>query len=121
MNKRLNTIGIICIITSILIIMANLIYGDVNIAIVGFAVAAVGYILISIGKIKEADKHRKEEYILKYEIDELIYSYRQLGKYIKDKNIPELEDIQTRIEYELSDIAIKVKHREEWINKLKGI
>lgn len=121
MNKRLNTIGIVCIITSILIIMANLIYGDVNIAIVGFAVAAVGYILISIGKIKEANKHRAEEYILNYEISELIYSYREMGRYVKDKNIPELEDIQTRIEIELNDVAIRVKNREDWINKMKGI
>lgn len=120
MNKRLKIIGIICIATAIIIIIANLNYGNVNCVAVGFASAAVGYILISIGKIKEEYKHRKEKCLLDYEISELIYSYRQMGRYIKDKDIPELEDIQVKIENELSDIEIRVKNREEWINK-KGI
>jgi hypothetical protein len=120
MNRRLKIIGIICIATAIMILIANLFYVNDISAAVGFDVAAVGYILISVGKSREENKLRNEKYISDYEISELIYSYCQMGKYIKDKDIPELEDIQVRIENELNDIEIRVKNREEWINK-KGI
>lgn len=120
MNNRLKTTGIVCIAVSMVILIVNLFYGNEFIAVIGFDVAAVGYILISLGKTKEINKRRNEKYILDYEISELIYSYRQMGEYIKDKDIPELEDIQVRIENELNDIAIRVNNREERINK-KGI
>lgn len=121
MNKILKTIGIICIAVSMLILIANLIYGNENIAVVGFYVAAVGYVLISLSKVRETHKQRTEEVILNYTIIELIYSYREMGKYIMNQDIPELRDIEGRIENELNDIAIRVKHKEEWIDKMKGI
>jgi hypothetical protein len=120
MNERLKILGITCIIASVIILIFGLFYVNDITAAVGFDFAAVGYILISIGKTKEVNKLRNEKYISDYEISELIYSYCQMGKYIKDKDIPELEDIQVRIENELNDIEIRVKNREEWINK-KGI
>ncbi len=64
MNKRLKTIGIICIATSVIILIAGLIYENDISAAVGFDFAALGYILISIGKAKEANKLKKEKYIL---------------------------------------------------------
>ena len=54
-------------------------------------------------------KPNSERDIKDYEIQELRYSYRQMGKYIKRLDIPELEDIEVRIENELQDIEIKKK------------
>ena len=114
MNKRLKTIGIICIVTSIITLIVGLIFvNDIsaavgfNFAAVGFNFAAVGYILISIGKTREENKLRKEKYILNYEIDQLRWSYIQMGKYIDKFNLTELSDLSWRIENELRDIEIK--------------
>lgn len=51
----------------------------------------------------------KQTRIKDYEIEELKYSYRQMGKYVKSLNIPELADIEYRIENELRDIEVKKK------------
>ena len=114
MNKRLKTIGIICIVTSIITLIVGLIFvNDIsaavgfNFAAVGFNFAAVGYILISIVKTREENKLRKEKYILNYEIDQLRWSYIQMGKYIDKFNLTELSDLSWRIENELRDIEIK--------------
>ena len=115
MNNRLKTIGIVCIIASVIILIANLIYAKEIIAIVGFDVAAVGYILISIGKTKEVSKLRKEKYLLDYEIDQLKWSYIQMGKYIDKFNLPELSDLSWRIKNELKDIEIKKSNRAKFL------
>ena len=114
MNKRLKTIGIICIVTSIITLIVGLIFvNDIsaavgfNFAAVGFNFAAVGYILISIGKTREENKLRKEKYILNYEIDQLRWSYIQMGKYIDKFNLTELSDLSWRIKNELRDIEIR--------------
>lgn len=121
MNKIFKTIGIICIVAAMVLIPVSLIYNNENISIIGLDIAAVGYVLISFSKVEETHKQRTEEVILNYTISELIYSYREMGKYIMNQDIPELRDIEGRIENELSDIAIKVKHKEEWLDKMKGI
>ena len=121
MKKILKTIGIICIVAAVVLILVNLIYNNENVSMIGFDIAAVGYVLISFSNVRETHKQRTEEVILNYTISELIYSYREMGKYIMNQDIPELRDIEGRIENELNDIAIKIKHKEEWINKMKGI
>ena len=120
MNKRLKTTGIVCIATAIMLIIADLIYVNVNIAIVGFDVAAVGYILISIGKTKEVSKLRKEKYLLDYEIDQLKWSYIEMGKYIDKFNLTELSDLSWRIENELKDIEIRKNNRAKILGLKEG-
>lgn len=119
MNKRLKIIGIICIATAIILI-ANLFYEKEIIAVVGFDVAAVGYILISLGKTREANKLQKEKWILEYEIDQLRWSYIQMGKYIDKFNLPELSDLSWRIKNELKDIEIKKKDRAKILGLKEG-
>ena len=58
----------------------------------------------------------KNENILKaYEIDLLEWSYREMGKYIEHMNLPELDDINTRISNEFNDIEIK---KEDYAKRL---
>lgn len=52
-------------------------------------------------------KDKEKQRIKDYEIEELKYSYRQMGKYVKSFDIPELADIETRIENELRDIEVR--------------
>lgn len=120
MNKRLKTIGIICIVTSIITLIAGLFYENDISAAVGFDFAAVGYILISIGKTREANKLKKEKYLLDYEIDQLKWSYIQMGKYIDKFNLPELSDLSWRIENELKDIEIKKNDRAKILGLKEG-
>lgn len=54
-------------------------------------------------------KDKEKQRIKDYEIEELKYSYRQMGKYVKRFDIPELADIETRIENELRDIEVRKK------------
>ena len=107
MNKNLKILGITCIIASVIILIAGLFYVNDISAAVGFDFAALGYILISIGKTREANKLKKEKWILEYEIDQLKWSYIEMGKYIDKFNLPELSDLSWRIENELRDIEIK--------------
>lgn len=122
MNKRLKTIGTICIIASVITLIAGLFYENDISAAVGFNFAALGYILISIGKSREESKLQKEKFLLDYEIDQLKWSYIEMGKYIDKFNLTELSDLSWRIENELKDIEIRknnyakclgIKEREE--------
>lgn len=55
----------------------------------------------------KAKKDKEKQRIKDYEIEELKYSYRLMGKYVKSFDIPELADIETRIENELRDIEVR--------------
>lgn len=57
----------------------------------------------------KSKKDKEKQRIKDYEIEELKYSYRQMGKYVKSFDIPELADIEIRIENELRDIEVRKK------------
>lgn len=69
--------------------------------------------------IEENFKLNEESFLKDYEIIELRYSYRQMGKYIDSLDIEELKDIELRIENELSDIKIRKdrKKSKKWQSK----
>ena len=70
---------------------------------------AINYLVI----VEDTVKLRKENYMNDYEINELKYSYREMGKYIDSLDIEQLEDIKLRIENELRDIEIKKEYMRE--------
>lgn len=63
--------------------------------------------------LEENTKLRKENYLKDYEIIELRYSYRGMGRYIDRLDIKQLKDIELRIGNELRDIQIKKEHFKE--------
>lgn len=69
--------------------------------------------------IEENFKLNEESFLKDYEIIELRYSYRQMGKYIDSLDIEELKDIELRIENELRDIKIRKDHKrsKKWRSK----
>lgn len=120
MDKILRKIGYIVLILAIIIALIGTYQHNTHVMSRAYWITIIGYIIFIASYWIAEDKMEKDNVLYMLEISELIYSYRQMGEYIKDKDIPELEDIQVRIENELSDIAIRVKHRADWINK-KGI
>lgn len=70
---------------------------------------SINYLVI----FEDTVKLRKENYLKDYEIIELRYSYRGMGRYIDRLDIEQLKDIDLRIENELRDIECKVNYRKE--------
>ena len=64
---------------------------------------------------EDIERLQKENILKAYEIDCLRWSYRGMGRYIDHMNLPELEDIDTRISNELNDIEIK---KEDYAKRL---
>lgn len=63
-------------------------------------------------------KHYSDLYLLKWrEVIDLECSYREMGRYISDFKIEELNDLNLRIENEFKDIKVK----KEWYAKELGI
>lgn len=56
---------------------------------------------------KKNDKLQKYFYLKYRECDDLVWSYQQMGSYIEQMHIPELSDLNLRIENELRDIKVK--------------
>ena len=65
--------------------------------------------------MEQCEKMRKKLGVASYEIDSLKWSYRGMGRYIEHMNLPELDDINTRISNELRDIEIK---KEDYAQRL---
>ena len=73
----------------------------------------VAFGLNIIGLLKRCEALFDENTILLYEISELQYSYKQMGRYIDNFEHADLFDIELRIINELNDIEIRKKHYAE--------
>ena len=73
------------------------------------------FALSGLSNFEDIERLQKENILKAYEIDCLRWSYRGMGRYIDHMNLPELEDIDTRISNELNDIEIK---KEDYAQKL---
>lgn len=97
---------VISLIASICAVI-NLFVDNENLRIIIWAlivcVWAINYLIIC----EDINQDEKENILLRYEVDLLRWSYRGMGRYIDHMNLPELEDIDTRISNELNDIEIK--------------
>ena len=71
--------------------------------------------LTILSDVEDIQRLQMENILKAYEIDCLRWSYRDMGRYIDHMNLPELEDIDTRISNELNDIEIK---KEDYANRL---
>ena len=73
------------------------------------------FALSGLSNFEDIERLQRENILKAYEIDCLRWSYRGMGRYIDHMNLPELEDIDTRISNELNDIEIK---KEDYAQKL---
>lgn len=115
-NVKIKTkIAIVISLIAAICAVINLFLGDENLRIIIWAliicVWAIDYLVIS----EDINQTEKENILLGYEVDLLRWSYRDMGRYIDHMNLPELEDIDTRISNELNDIEIK---KEDYAKRL---
>lgn len=115
-NVKIKTkIALVISLIAAICAVINLFLEDENLRIIIWALVicvwAIDYLVI----IEDVNKDEKENILLRYEVDLLRWSYRCMGRYINHMNLPELEDIDTRISNELNDIEIK---KEDYAKRL---
>lgn len=115
-NVKIKTkIALVISLIAAICAVINLFLGDENLRIIIWALVicvwAIDYLVIC----EDVNKDEKENILLRYEVDLLRWSYRGMGRYIDHMNLPELEDIDTRISNELNDIEIK---KEDYAKRL---
>lgn len=119
MKKRvkrhlLSNMAIICSVVSFIIAILNLIFFNSEfLRGIVWSLVFIVMVLDFLVLLKMNIREENENFLLNYENNILRYSYIQMGKYIKRLNIPELDDIELRIENELKDIEIKKQWQAE--------
>ena len=115
-NIKLKTkIGLTISILAFFIAIANMFIGNEIVRLMIWTMCFCGLTLANLSSSDDNAKLRKESILQAYEIDLLRWSYRGMGRYIDHMNLPELEDIDTRISNELNDIEIK---KEDYAKRL---
>jgi hypothetical protein len=115
-NIKLKTkIGLTISILAFFIAIANVFIDNEIVRIIIWVMCVCVFALTILSDIEDIQRLQKENILKAYEIDCLRWSYRGMGRYIDHMNLPELEDIDTRISNELNDIEIK---KEDYAEKL---
>jgi hypothetical protein len=115
-NIKLKTkIGLTISILAFFIAIANVFINNEIVRIIIWVMCVCVFALTILSDIEDIQRMQKENILKAYEIDCLRWSYRGMGRYIDHMNLPELEDIDTRISNELNDIEIK---KEDYAEKL---
>lgn len=115
-NIKLKTkIGLTISILSFFMAIANIFINSDIVKVTIWAMCTCVFMLALYSSYEDIDRLQKENILKAYEIDCLRWSYRGMGRYIDHMNLPELEDIDTRISNELNDIEIK---KEDYAKRL---
>lgn len=115
-NIKLKTkIGLTISVIAFFIAIANIFFNNEIVRIMIWCMCICVFALSIISDFEEIIRLQKENILKAYEIDCLRWSYRSMGKYIEYQNLPELDDINTRISNELNDIKIK---KEDYAKRL---
>ena len=115
-NIKLKTkIGLTISILAFFIAIANIFIGNEIVRLMIWTMCIIVFALSGLSSFEDIERLQKENILKAYEIDCLRWSYRGMGRYIDHMNLPELEDIDTRISNELNDIEIK---KEDYAQKL---
>ena len=85
----------------------NLCYQNDNIDHVVFSLMIFAFIIKTENQTHSQNELQKELELAKFENTLLRWSYEDMGQYVDKMNIPELSDINIRIDNELRDIEIK--------------
>lgn len=113
--KLKNKIGITISVIAFFMAIANIFINSDIVKVTIWAMCACVFMLALYSSYEDIDRLQRRNILKAYEIDCLRWSYRGMGKYIEHMNLPELEDINTRISNELNDIEIK---KEDYAKRL---
>ena len=105
--KLKTKIGLTISILAFFIAIANLFIGNEIVRLMIWTMCIIVFALSGLSSVEDIERLQRENILKAYEIDCLRWSYRGMGRYIDHMNLPELEDIDTRISNELNDIEIK--------------
>jgi hypothetical protein len=107
-NIKLKTkIGLTISILAFFIAIANIFICNEIVRLMIWIMCIIVFALSGLSNVEDIERLQKENILKAYEIDCLRWSYRGMGRYIEHMNLPELEDIDTKIGNELNDIEIK--------------
>lgn len=115
-KKNLNDISIVFAIIAMIISILNLFGASIPRDII-YALCIVSLLCNWAHAMRQYKKY-SDLYLLKSrEVLDLEWSYQEMGRYIDRLKVPELNDLDLRIENELNDIKVK----KEWYAKNLGI
>lgn len=117
-NKKIKLktkIGLTISILAFFLAIANMFINNDIVRITIWIMCVCVFALSLCSSYEDIDRLQRESILKAYEIDCLRWSYRGMGRYIDHMNLPELEDIDTRISNELNDIEIK---KEDYAKRL---
>ena len=120
MKKKIRTKHIVAMIFSLTamgVAITNLFWPNDYLRSLVWVLLIVSIGLNIIGLLDRCEELIDENLLLAYEISELIYSYKQMGKYVESLEHDDLFDIDLRIENELNDIEV----RKKWFAESHGL
>ena len=106
-----------CLCTAMVMFILQIFLEKAFLGYLGWIFFVVALIFKTFWACKIAEKSLNRIILDEYEIDQLRYSYIEMGKYVKDFKFFELADIDLRIENELRDIEV----RKKWFAERHGI
>lgn len=111
-KKNLNDVSFACSIILIIIVILKLFGASIPRDII-YLFCMISVICNWAHAMRQYKKYSNLYLLKQIEVLDLIWSYRDMGKYIEQFHVPELHDLDARIEIELNDIKIRKKNYAE--------
>ena len=103
---NLNDIGLMLSVIALILAILNIFWIDIPRDII-YVLCLFGLICNWAHVLRQYSKYSNLYLLAKQESLDLLWSYREMGRYIDKMNIPELHDLDLRIENELQDVKVK--------------
>ena len=113
---NLNYVGLILTVIAFILAILNIFGTDIPRDII-YVICLLGLTCNWAHASKQYQKYSNLYLVAKNESLDLLWSYREMGRYIDKMNIPELYDINLRIENEIQDVKV----RKEELAKTLGV
>lgn len=102
----LNDIGFILSVIAVILAILNIVGKDIPRDII-YVLCLLGLTCNWAHVLRQYSKYSNLYLLAKQESLDLLWSYREMGRYIDNLNIPELHDLDLRIENEIRDVKVR--------------
>lgn len=109
LNILIQRLWILLFFIAAIVAVIGIYYQKDNLKDVVFDLMLLAFFIKTENQAHNQNELQKELELVKFENTLLRWSYQDMGQYIDKMNIPELSDINLRIDNELRDIEIKKK------------
>ena len=103
---NLNDLGLILSVTAFILAILNIFVTDIPRDII-YVICLLGLTCNWAHAFRQYLKYSNLYLLAKQESLDLLWSYREMGRYIDKQNIPELHDLDLRIENEIQDVKVR--------------